>query len=443
MGGFGVGSGDKPQAIRPVARPPAEAVRPPAGPAGSPVRPSSISTFEAAPARSPVELHAPAGPAATAAAQKVTEASAVYETARSEVSRLNGHLERALLTEPSLRDPAAAARFRTEFEATHASVYGAEKAAAQALADALRTAQPLIRADGATISNLGNRLDVVEGLTTLAGSSEYRQAAELAGQYGQGHDPTFPAEDMADVAERAALTGLREDLSAGASAEDSIRTASGLLGAAGFGARVPALSAIGNAIGAGADLSDFMRTGDPASLGAAGFGALGTAAAATAVFATGPIAIGAGVVGGVALGGKFITRQIAGDNAYDAAVQGPLAQSASLSVEQAELLQGRDARILADAGLSHGDLVELARSGDLTRAAEIAWGGQFNTGDYADSFTPEAFEARVRELEQSTPGRHRVFYESTATDELRAERHAAGSAPELLRADLVAMGLLD
>ncbi len=47
-------------------------------------------------------------------------------------------------------------------------------------------------------TSFGNRLDVVEGLATLARSSEYRQAAELAGQYGQGHDPTFPAEDMAD-----------------------------------------------------------------------------------------------------------------------------------------------------------------------------------------------------------------------------------------------------
>ena len=406
-------------------------------------RPAATSTFEAPPARSPMSLSAVASPAATEAVTKVIDASTNYVAAREEVARLNGSLERALRTEPSLRDPDAAERFRTEFQTEHAEAYAAERASAQALASALREAEPHIRADGMSQANVGNRLGVLGGLETLATSSEYKQAAELAGRYGRGRDAAMPREELAGIAERASLTGLREDLAAGLDGEQAVRNAGGLLGAAGFASRTPALSAIGNAIGAGADLSAFMRTGDPASLGAAGFGALGAAAGVTAVVASGPIAVGAGVVSALALGGKFITRQMAGDNEYHAAIDGPLAQTHRLSADQTQTLMGREGRMLAAAGLSSADLAELARTDNLDEALRVlASGTPLDTGVYGDAIDPVERDARMRALEQEQPGLPSFSYEMNAVDAIRAERRAQGTPAELLREDLKAQGLL-
>jgi len=401
------------------------------------------STFETPAAKELVALTALPSPAANAAVAKVTDARASYETARADVSRLNGSLERALRTEPSLRDPDAAKRFRSEFVSAHADEYAAERTTAQALASALREAEPVIRADGMSLANAGNRHEVMRGLDTLANSSEYTQAAELAGRYSAGRDSTMPREDLGAIAERAALTGLREDLAMGVDGERAVRTASGLLGAAGFVRQTPALSAIGNAIGAGTDLLAFMRTGDPASLGAAGFGVLGTAAAATAVVASGPIAVGAGVVSGLALGGKFVTRQIAGDNEYHAAIDGPMAATHQLSTEQTEALMAREGRILADAGLSSDDLAALARTNRLGDALRVlSEGTAMDTGVYGDAIDPAALDGRVRELEQQHPGLPFMSYEMNAVEALRAERHASGAPAELLRVELRAQGLL-
>lgn len=384
-----------------------------------------------------------ASPAVVEATAKVTTARTAYADARAEVSRLNSQLERALRTEPSLRDPEAAERFRSEFVAEHADVYEAERSTAQSLATALRDAEPAIRADGMTLGNAGPRLEILQGLETLAGSSEYRQAIELAGRYGRGHDATVPREETAAIAERAALTGLREDLAAGTDPQAAVRTAGGLLGAAGFASRTPALSAIGNAIGAGADLSAFMRTGDPASLGAAGFGALGSAAAVTAVFASGPIAIGAGVVGALSLGGKFITRQIAGDNEYHAAIDAALARTHGLTADQTRELMGHAAGILANAGLSSADLATLARTDNLDEAlAVLASGTPLDTGVYGDAIDPAERDARMKALELEEPGLPYLSYEMRVVDAMREERRAQGSPAELLVADLRAQGLL-
>lgn len=406
-------------------------------------RPTATSTFEAPPAQAPVSLAAVASPAATEAVTKVIDASATYLTARKEVARLNGSLEHALLTEPSLRDPEAAERFRTEFLTEHAEVYEAERSSAQALASALREAEPHIRADGMSAGNAGNRLGVLAGLEILATSSEYKQAAELAGRYGRGQDAAMPREELVGVAERASLTGLREDLAAGVDAEQAVRNAGGLLGAWGFARSVPALTAVGNAIGAGADLSAFMRTGDPASLGAAGFGALGTAAAVTALVASGPISVGAAFVGALSLGGKLVTRQIAGDNEYHAAIDGPLARTHGLSAAQTQVLMGREGRLLADAGLSSADLAELARTDRLGDAlAVLAHGTPADTGVYGDAIDPAALDAKIRELEQQRPGLPGMTYEMNAIDAIRAEQRARGTPAEQLRAALQAQGLL-
>lgn len=395
--------------------------------------------------KGPMALYAPASPAATAAAERVTEARGRYEGAREEVSRLNGHLERALRTEPGLRDPATAERFRAAFQAEHADAYEAEGIAARELAATLREAEPLIRADGSTVPNASNRIQILRGLDTLANSSEYAQAAELAGQYGAGADATLPLEHTQPIAERAALTGLREDLAGGVAGDEAVRRASGLLGAAGFASRTPALSAIGNAIGAGADISAFMRTGDPASLGAAGFGVLGAAAAATAVVASGPIAIGAGVVSGLALGGKFITRQIAGDNEYRAAVEAAVAQTHDLTPEQARELMGTDSRWLTASGLSSDELGALARRGHLHDAAQTFLQG-FNeeTRAYGDNPDYEAVQERARQLSEARPGMPYMAYQDQAFDEIQAEHRAAAGPPlEELRADLRRLGYLD
>ncbi|MER2561183.1 MAG: hypothetical protein ABTQ32_10705 [Myxococcaceae bacterium] len=381
-----------------------------------------------------------ASAAATEAADKVAAACTNYTAAREEVARLNGQLERALRTEPSLRDPEAAERFRTEFISEHADVYEAERTAARELATALREGEPHLRADGITQGNVGNRMAMLAGLDTLASSSEYAQAIELAGQYGRGRDAPLPREETQGVAERAALTGLREDLSAGIDAEQAVRTVGGLLGAAGFARSTPALSAIGNAIGAGADLSAFMRTGDPASLGAAGFGALGTAAAVAAVFGAGPITIGAGLV---ALSGRFITRQIAGDNEYRAAIGEALAKTHGLTAEQTEEIMGQRASILANAGLSSADLAELARNDHLDEALDVlASGTPLDTGVYGDAIDPAERDARMRALELEEPGLPYISYEMRVVDAMREERRAQGTPAELLVADLRAEGLL-
>lgn len=403
-------------------------------------RQKDVSTFEAARPKETLSMLAVASPAAVEAAAKVATARTTYVDARAEVSRLNSQLERALRTEPSLRAPAAAERFRTEFLSEHAEAYEAEKASAQALATALREAEPHIRADGMSVGNMGTRLEVLAGLETLAGSSEYEQAIELAGQYGAGHDATVPRDQTKAIAERAVLTGLREDLSAGIDAEQAVRTAGGLLGAAGFARSTPALSAIGNAIGAGADLSAFMRTGDPASLGAAGFGALGSAAAVAAVFGAGPITIGAGLV---ALSGRFITRQMAGENEYHAAIDEALAKTHGLTAEQTDEIMGQRAGILANAGLSSADLAELARNDHLDEALDVlASGTPLDTGVYGDAIDPDERDARMRALELEEPGLPYISYEMRVVDAMREERRAQGTPAELLVADLRAEGLL-
>lgn len=393
--------------------------------------------------KEPVSLHrsefAPASPAATAAVERVRSATKAYEWARAEVTRLNGHLETALRTEPSLKDPKSAERFRASFQETHRAAYEAERKAAKDLAESLRAAEDPIRRDGARAPTLDNRLSVAEGLMALAGSSEYRQASKLAGQYAKGHDPALPREDMQSVAERAALTGLREDLSAGMNGEEAMRRAGTALGLAGIGLSTPALSAIGNAIGSGADLSAFMRTGDAASLGAAGFGVLGSAGAVAAIFGGGPISVGAA---GIGLLGKTVLRGNAASNEYHAAIDQSLATTHGLSLDQAAAISGRSAQILGDAGLGTDELVHLAKTGGLDRAAELAWGGQLATGEYATPLDPAAYEARVKKLQAEEPGQPYAYYDSVAVDQLREESRAAGTGEERLLSDLRAAGLL-
>lgn len=369
-------------------------------------------------------------PAATEAAERVGEARSTYDASRTEVDRLNGQLERALRTEPALRDPATAERFAETFREEHRDVYEAEKTAARDLATALRDAEPLIRADGMTLGNVRNRVQILDGLSALASSSEYGQAAELAGRYGAGADATIPTEHTQPIAERAALTGLREDLSMGVAPEEAVRQASALLGAAGFVSRTPALSAIGNAIGSGADISDFMRTGDPASLGAAGFGVLGAAAGVTAVVASGPIAVGAGVVSAVALGGKFVFRQIAGDNEYRDAVRGAMARTHDLTLDQTDALMGTDSRWLADSGLSSDELGALARTGHLDEAVQRFHEGLNTfTGVYGDNLEYEAVEARARAISEADPRLPYFAAQDQAMQELRAEHRVAVGPP--------------
>jgi hypothetical protein len=230
----------------------------------------------------------------------------------------------------------------------------------------------------------------------------------------------------------------------GVAPEEAVSRAGAVLGAAGFVTRTPALSAIGNAIGSGADLSDFMRTGDPASLGAAGFGVLGAAAGVTAVVASGPIAVGAGVVSAVALGGKFVFRQIAGDNEYRDAVRGAMARTHDLSLDQADALMGTDSRWLADSGLSSDELGALARGGHLDEAVQRFHEGLNTfTGAYGDNLSYEAVEARARAIAEANPRIPYMAAQDQAMQELRAEHRAAVGPPAVeFRDDLRRLGYL-
>lgn len=414
------------------------------GPVDAPAGVAGVGSRFEAPRAAPVALHrtdfSPASPAAIEAVAKVKAATEVYESARTEVTRLNEQLETALRTEPALADPDAAEKFREAFVTEHAAVYEAEKAAARALADTLRAAEPLVRADGARATTLDNRLSVAEGLMTLAGSSEYRQAAELAGRYGRGHDAALPREDMADVAERAALTGLREDLSQGLTTEEAMSRAGAILGVAGLGLKSNALGAIGSAIGAGADLSEFMRTGDAASLGAAGFGVLGSGAAVAAMFGGGPITIG---VAGAAFLGKTVLRAVADGNAYAAAVDAPLTKALSVSPDELESLRSTWARSLAEAGLKTPELIELVRNGNLAAAGEVSMLGQTVDATWVRPLESADYDAKMAELQAAEPGLSYAEYDSRTMAALEAERTARGDrGTDALRRALAEAGLL-
>lgn len=404
-------------------------------------------TAEAPPSGRPRPITGPgAAPsaAATQAVERVTQARQRYDTARQEVDRLNGHLERALRTEPSLRDPAAAERFRQQYQTTHQAAYDAERTGARELADSIRAAEPAIRADGNTLLNANQRIQIAQGLTTLAQSSEYRQAPQLAQQYGSGEPPPLNRDITNAIGERAALTGLREDLAAGKTPAEAVRNASTLLSVAGMASRLPALSAIGSTLGAGADYSEFLRTGDPASLNAARFGAVGAVAAGVALFAGGPISVGAGLVAGGAAAGKFFFRQQAENNAYRGAVTDALAQTHGVTPDQARQLMSSDARSLQEGGLNNADLIALARSGRMADAARTYLGGyNERTGSYGDNLDARAVDERVRRLEREQPGLPGQTYFQRAITQLREERRAQHGTPQAqLRADLVRQGLL-
>lgn len=289
---------------------------------------ASNGSFAALPAvsrqkTSPLERMQATQAAATAraeAAGRVETASREYRSAREEVNRLNAHLERALRDEPSLRDPAAAERYRAAFETEHRDAFERERTTARALADSIRAAEPLLRTPPndalgmLDAPGLRDRMTVARGLDTLAQSSEFAQAATLAGQLRTGENPPLPPAVADGIADRAAITSVRADLAHGRSITDAITRASTLVGAAGFTSRIPALSSLGNALAVGENVSEFVRTGDPARIGAAGFAALGAGAAGyAAIVGGGPYTIGAAVV---AFAGKAIFEQIANRNDY-------------------------------------------------------------------------------------------------------------------------------
>lgn len=269
-------------------------------------------------------------PARSAAIEQVNGAHAAYSSARAEVNRLNGHLEQALRGELALQDPAAAERFRSNFLSSHAAAYERERTTALQLAGTIRAAEPHLRADGDLTQRmdapaLRDRMFTSQALTTLAQSSEFAQAAELAGRFGQGTPPLLPQQVAQGIGERAAATGIHRDLATGHSPLDAINRASTLLSGAGLLSRTPALSALGNALSVGENLQAFMRTGDPASISAAGFGFLGAGAAtATAMGAGGPLTIGVAALGA---GGKFMSEQIANRNDYLRSIEPALQQT--------------------------------------------------------------------------------------------------------------------
>jgi hypothetical protein len=348
MGGTTLG----PVQHRPVTQTPAQptqqtpqATAQPAEQPAAPLSPMSAATLANLqgvssadiPPRVPFVGPAP-NPARSAAVEQVTAAHAAYSSARAEVNRLNGHLEQALRVETALQDPAAAERFRSNFLSTHAAAYERERTTARQLADTLRAAEPHLRADG----DLNQRMDApasrdrtfaVQALETLAQSSEFAQAAQLAGQFAQGTPPLLSQQFAQGIGERAAVTGIHQDLATGHSRLDAISRASTLLSGAGLVSRTPALSALGNALSVGENLQAFMRTGDPASVSAAGFGVLGAGAAtATMVGAGGPLTVGIAAVGA---GGKFMSEQIANRNDYLRSTEAALQQT--FGVSRAEL----------------------------------------------------------------------------------------------------------
>lgn len=250
----------------------------------------------------------------------VDVARRAYTSARTDVNRLNGHLEQGLRTNVALRDPASAERFRTAFMETHRDTFDREGSTARTLADSIRAAEPLLRGVANPIPTMfdapatRDRMAVARGLDTLAQSSQFPQAAQLAGQLAAGPNAPLPPEVANGIADRAALTGVREDLARGSSIPDAMTRASTLLGGAGFVSRIPALSSVGNALAVGENAREFMRTGDPARIGAMGFSALGAGGAAwAAAVGGGPITLG---VAAVAFTGKVLFEQVANHNDY-------------------------------------------------------------------------------------------------------------------------------
>ncbi len=349
-----------------------------------------ISTFEAAaPAAAATPVSATAEARAIAAGNVETAQSA-YTEARATVNRLNGHLEQALRTNPALQDPAAAERFRSAFMETHRDAYAHEGEAARALADSIRAAQPLLTAVPNPLPGemdapaLLDKMSVARGLDVLAQSSEYAQAAQIAGEMKAGADPALPPQVADEIADRAALTGLREDLANGSSVPEALTRASTLLGAAGFVGRVPALSSLGNALAVGENVSEFIRTGDPARIGAAGFAALGAGGAAwAAVVGGGPITIG---VAAVAVTGKVIFEQIANHNDYR--------RDTDPAIERAFGVTRRDLDGFEDEAQAQA-LAEFAASSPELAAAQRIGGGVW-TGAIMDNAA--ALEARIAEI---------------------------------------------
>ena len=135
-------------------------------------------------------------------------------------------------------------------------------------------------------------------------------------------------------------------------------------------------------------------------------------------------------------------RGNAASNEYHAAIDQSLATTHGLSLDQAAAISGRSAQILGDAGLGTDELVHLAKTGGLDRAAELAWGGQLATGEYATPLDPAAYEARVKKLQAEEAGQPYAYYDSVAGDQLREESRAAGTGEERLLSDLRAAGLL-
>ncbi len=336
---------------------PAETEATPA-PAAAPTGYSPNSCFEAA----PVALSASD---AAAGSRRIGEARGNYQTARTEVDRLNGHLQAGLRT-PALREPAAAQRFRDEFRAANAPAYEREAQAARDLATAVREAGP---------GQPRPAVETVAALNTLSGSSEAGQAIELAGRLAGGANPVIPQGVAEIVAQQAADTQLRTSLVNGRTAEESANAVGSALRGAGFGSTAAKLAApaqiaarfaslgvastLGGAVTAASDFSAFARTGDATSAVAGGMQLAGAAGAGLALAGAGAaVTIPLAVVGG----GAMVARTVAQQNEYLAAVGPSLQRALNVDAESARAMAAQPANVrrMQELGLSDAQIREVA-----------------------------------------------------------------------------------
>ncbi len=289
-------------------------------------------------------------PARDAAVDAVSHATTAYTSARNEVDRLNASLEQALRTTPGLRDPAAAERFRSTYLETHGEAYARERTAAQELATSIRAAEPHLRADGAIDPGdapaLMARIEVARGVETLARSSEYEQAGQLAVEFSRGEDAPFPPAVAEGLVERSVMTGMQTRLASGEPLDDVMRYASLAVTAAGMVDKLPTLNALFGALSTQSNLAEFIRTGDPARAGAAGFAGLGTIGSLLGIAGriSSPLAIG---ITAVSFVGTSFFEATAGRNEYLRHVNPVLQQAFGVTDRQlSELARGAQQQVL-------------------------------------------------------------------------------------------------
>ncbi len=285
-------------------------------------------------------------PARAEAVDAVGHAERAYTAARGEVDRLNASLEQALRTAPGLRDPEAAERFRAAYMETHADAYARERSAAQELAASIRAAEPILRADGPInpddASGMLDRMEVARAVETLARSSEYEQAGQIAADFGRGADAPFPPMVSEGLVERSVMTGMQTRLAEGVPLDEGMKYASLAVTAAGMVDKLPMLNALFGALSTKSNLEEFIRTGDPARAGAAGFAGLGTIASVLGIAGriSSPLAIG---ITAVSFVGTSIFEAAASRNDYLRHVNPAL--EAAFGVTERELRDlGRDAQ---------------------------------------------------------------------------------------------------